>query len=566
MLLGGKSVNLIYGGALDPSSWKTFPFDPGSKLSCGIHVGMPGQNGRHKVGDIVDSFPYAGKLFLRFYHPLEGPTLCVGKDSFLDPLSISYPKHDLVDCASYGGRRYLPRKGEVCTFLYYLFAYDEIPSWVKCALHVDQGVIVVYTCWYDLVLWTSYYFDPGECMKVFELVEVPSFKWYYHVVEKNNHCPCSPFVGLIAMTIEDVWLFLEYESPRLNVLSANLCTTHHAKRISFLLMTYMVLQGLDSRTHFYLLAYDDTHTCVGCISYVSSGITWANESLLDSMLCNPFPFDPGVVFKCAECGSNTICHLHDSSVVLLFDPICLNEICLSIWVGNTYVLEPAHELGIITLLKLSSALDGVLIWVNTPCAFALRALGDWQHYLWPKEFVIRTDHKSLKHILAQEKLNKRHAKWIEFLENFPYVIQYKKGKDNMVADALSRKHVLINTLSSKLIGFECLKALYPKDPVFGQILEDCEEWERERWMRDRSSTSYSKFDGFLFKGKRLCVPMSSWRELGKFLRNNSIGLKCIKMFEFVVNVLNVDVLSHASFPMVYTLHSPPLKVLGLIFL
>jgi len=79
-----------------------------------------------------------------------------------------------------------------------------------------------------------------------------------------------------------------------------------------------------------------------------------------------------------------------------------------------------------------------------------------------------------------------------------------------MVDPLSRNHVLINTLSSKLIGFECLKTLYPKDPVFAQIFKDCKEWERERWMRDRSSTPYSKFYGFLFKGKRLCVPMSSW--------------------------------------------------------
>ncbi len=49
--------------------------------------------------------------------------------------------------------------------------------------------------------------------------------------------------------------------------------------------------------------------------------------------------------------------------------------------------------------------------------------------------------------------------------------------------------------------------------MFAQIFKDCEEWEREKWMRDRSSTPYSKFDGFLFKDKRLCVPMSSWREL-----------------------------------------------------
>jgi hypothetical protein len=37
----------------------------------------------------------------------------------------------------------------------------------------------------------------------------------------------------------------------------------------------------------------------------------------------------------------------------------------------------------------------------------VRALETWQHYLWPKEFVIHTDHESL---------NKRHARWIEYIE------------------------------------------------------------------------------------------------------------------------------------------------------
>jgi hypothetical protein len=37
-------------------------------------------------------------------------------------------------------------------------------------------------------------------------------------------------------------------------------------------------------------------------------------------------------------------------------------------------------------------------------------LETWQYYLWPKEFVIHSDHKSLKHIRGQAKLNKCHAK------------------------------------------------------------------------------------------------------------------------------------------------------------
>ncbi|XP_056855327.1 uncharacterized protein LOC130504721 [Raphanus sativus] len=49
----------------------------------------------------------------------------------------------------------------------------------------------------------------------------------------------------------------------------------------------------------------------------------------------------------------------------------------------------------------------------------VRALQTWQHYLWPKEFVIHTDHESLKHLKGQQKLNKRHARWIEFIETFP---------------------------------------------------------------------------------------------------------------------------------------------------
>jgi hypothetical protein len=51
----------------------------------------------------------------------------------------------------------------------------------------------------------------------------------------------------------------------------------------------------------------------------------------------------------------------------------------------------------------------------------VRALETWQHYLWPKEFVIHTDHESLKHLKGQGKLNRRHAQWMEFIETFPYL-------------------------------------------------------------------------------------------------------------------------------------------------
>jgi len=55
----------------------------------------------------------------------------------------------------------------------------------------------------------------------------------------------------------------------------------------------------------------------------------------------------------------------------------------------------------------------------------VRTLETWQHYLWPKEFMIYSDHESLKHLKGQGKLSRRHAKWVEFIETFPCVIKYK---------------------------------------------------------------------------------------------------------------------------------------------
>ncbi|RVW21501.1 Transposon Ty3-I Gag-Pol polyprotein [Vitis vinifera] len=134
----------------------------------------------------------------------------------------------------------------------------------------------------------------------------------------------------------------------------------------------------------------------------------------------------------------------------------------------------------------------------------VRVLETWQHYLWPKEFVVHTNYESLKHLKGQGKLNRRHAKWVEFIETFLYVIKYKQGKENIVANALSRRYALVSTLNAKLLGFEYVKELYANDNDFASVYGACEK------------TSFGKFYrlyGYLFKENRLCVPNSSMREL-----------------------------------------------------
>jgi len=133
----------------------------------------------------------------------------------------------------------------------------------------------------------------------------------------------------------------------------------------------------------------------------------------------------------------------------------------------------------------------------------VRALQNWQHYLFPKEFVIHSDHESLKYLKGQSKLNKRHAKWVEFIEQFPYVIKHKQGKANVVADALSRRHTLLNVLDTKFLGFDHIKEIYKDDLDFSHIYQECSKGgNKELFIHD----------DFLFKGKRLCVPQGSLRK------------------------------------------------------
>ncbi|WVZ84693.1 hypothetical protein U9M48_031689 [Paspalum notatum var. saurae] len=147
-------------------------------------------------------------------------------------------------------------------------------------------------------------------------------------------------------------------------------------------------------------------------------------------------------------------------------------------------------------------IGGVLMQENKPVAYfseklsgsvlnystivCSRSLETWQHYLWPKELVIHSDHESLKHIRSQVNLNCRHAKWVEFIESFPYVIKHKKGKDN---------------LDHRIFGIESIKKQYAYDEDFKDIMLHCKE--------GRTWDKYVINEGYVFRANRLCIPVGS---------------------------------------------------------
>src|SRR6266508_1769912 len=72
-------------------------------------------------------------------------------------------------------------------------------------------------------------------------------------------------------------------------------------------------------------------------------------------------------------------------------------------------------------------------------AAVVHALKIWRHYLIGNKCGIFTDHKSLKYIFTQSDLNLRQCRWLELIKDYDLGINYHPGKENVVADALSRR-------------------------------------------------------------------------------------------------------------------------------
>jgi hypothetical protein len=69
----------------------------------------------------------------------------------------------------------------------------------------------------------------------------------------------------------------------------------------------------------------------------------------------------------------------------------------------------------------------------------LHALKKWRPYLIGRNFKVKTNHDSLKYFLEQRLSSEEQQKWVTKILGYDFEIIYKNGKQNVVADALSRK-------------------------------------------------------------------------------------------------------------------------------
>jgi hypothetical protein len=72
----------------------------------------------------------------------------------------------------------------------------------------------------------------------------------------------------------------------------------------------------------------------------------------------------------------------------------------------------------------------------------IMAVEKWRPYLQRQEFIIRTDHKSLSYLCEQSLHSEMQRKAMTRLMGLQFRVQYRKGKENLVVDALSRMNHL----------------------------------------------------------------------------------------------------------------------------
>lgn len=139
------------------------------------------------------------------------------------------------------------------------------------------------------------------------------------------------------------------------------------------------------------------------------------------------------------------------------------------------------------------------------------AVTKWRHYLTGNQFTIRTDQKSLRHLLEQRVVSVEQQKWASKLWGLNYTIEYRPGKENRVADALSRQHRVAKELT-ELHEFQLTASLsIDLDELALQVEKDEELQSIIKALKTEKEApeGYYLKKGHLFNNGRLVITEKS---------------------------------------------------------
>ncbi|WVZ14456.1 hypothetical protein V8G54_012022 [Vigna mungo] len=146
----------------------------------------------------------------------------------------------------------------------------------------------------------------------------------------------------------------------------------------------------------------------------------------------------------------------------------------------------------------------------------VQAVQKWKHYLMGSHFVIITDQKSLKFLTDQRLLTEQQFKWAFKLIGYDFEIRFRPGKENSVADALSRRQYFMAMSLFQTDEWETWETEVQHDPklVFQELL-----------LNPKAHEGYELKKGRLFYHGTLVLPRTFSRipSIIKELHESPIG-------------------------------------------
>ncbi|GMF33555.1 unnamed protein product [Phytophthora fragariaefolia] len=125
------------------------------------------------------------------------------------------------------------------------------------------------------------------------------------------------------------------------------------------------------------------------------------------------------------------------------------------------------------------------------------------HLLCQKPFMIYTDHASLRTATSSPHLSQRMARWLSVFAEFNLAVEYKSGKQNVLADALSRRPDYelshLTYLASPL--YELIREAYADDDDLADLVEALSVPNKTVELTARQSSRlhrYSVVEGLLY--------------------------------------------------------------------
>ena len=158
------------------------------------------------------------------------------------------------------------------------------------------------------------------------------------------------------------------------------------------------------------------------------------------------------------------------------------------------------------------------------CLALIYLCDKFSHYLRGVAFTANTDHESLKYLQRQEKLSRRQARWVMFLQEFDITLVHISGKKNVVADFLTRNPTVAPTCSrcEATIKVSQVSILskegedYKKAEREDKECKKWREWEKKPSMMKKGEALWFKQisrngDYWYFRKDRLIIPEGELR-------------------------------------------------------